>query len=1137
VPGNVFNTILQTNPLILTASGLTNQSGNAVSLVANTHTFLHDISITNHGQFQNIVQYPSNAGFVINSSTQEITIPRTGVYEVMVSFSLKNTTARYVAVYIYVNGVNITGNAQNSDAVNDSGDDFDQHKTIDIISINQGDLVKFGYQTATNSTIEPSAYKLIIKQIDVIPKNAGILTFTGLSSDHSATTTASAITNMSNETQIPPNYFNVDGSQNIIFNNSGIYEIMISYTTLDDTTREIYAILELDGTSIYPSPYTGQTASTVNNSNSDYDQNKTIDIIEANAGQTLTIKYYSATTVHIDNRFFKLILKKIANTDEDVAEHNKVNIQDLYNVSTNIPNDGQALVYDSDIKEWKPGDISGTSTGGVLELNDLEDVDLTATTLRDGHTIAYNSTTSQWEPGVVAESKKADAIKLIDQARYWVVAGDTIERNNGYELKQFGSVTVHQDNNNYNYFETNTNYYYIDNANALIDKQSSELTYAFVVDFNNNNAGTIAVVGQFNSDFDYQNHKISFYDEGGSGIKTNGNLWYDNFPPSSSSNSMLTSLGSQTIGNRKLYVITLQPNPSNTAEEKVNFYEVQSNGNVELLTSDIGEESYTGSASYTIDRIAFGYSGATSSITRWYGVAAWSKLLTLNEISLLSESLLLDSRTKLVSTFPLSSIAPEQGQALVYNQTADEWQPGTTVVANPDLTGTEDNLTSLTVGGTKYKIGNLVDTAFLGGKTTSSVNLISESVSHPIIGSNYSVAGLRDGYIQDAAGIRYATNNTTTPGWTSSSTWYYAVTIDTAKVIKYVRIWPFSANYNYVITAWNLYGSNNDGTTWTQIGSQQTASLTDWNITSGSQVSTTLAEDHQDQAIRFDFGSNETSYTSFKVEVTSYARVVNGGDAFGLSEIEFGEKTFVLGSGGGASSLNDLTDVSVSGASNGQALVFSGTQWEPSDLVLENSGGINLSEISTPSQPNDGNGVLYTKAGGLPYWRSYDINETALIENGRQFTFYATPVSTAHFLSGSQSYDYYRYASQTKFTIGLVENSSQFFDLNSVIYTVPMDGNYTFGWTTVRLGHSSGSRLIIRVYRNGSYSNLVDSGYSTTSSIRHTVYTGNLLRNDQISWWALGSGANTGGSESGLYMRTTTGISTDEYTIFYGYKN
>ena len=109
VPGNVFNTILQSNPLVLIASGLTNHSGNAISLVGGAHIFLHDISLTNHGQFQNIVQYPSNAGFVINSSTQEITIPRKGVSEVMVSYSLKNTTSIYVAVYIYVNGTDIIG--------------------------------------------------------------------------------------------------------------------------------------------------------------------------------------------------------------------------------------------------------------------------------------------------------------------------------------------------------------------------------------------------------------------------------------------------------------------------------------------------------------------------------------------------------------------------------------------------------------------------------------------------------------------------------------------------------------------------------------------------------------------------------------------------------------------------------------------------------------------------------------------------------------------------------------------------------------------------------------------------------------------------------------------------------------------
>ena len=291
----------------------------------------------------------------------------------------------------------------------------------------------------------------------------------------------------------------------------------------------------------------------------------------------------------------------------------------------------------------------------------------------------------------------------------------------------------------------------------------------------------------------------------------------------------------------------------------------------------------------------------------------------------------------------VSASGPSDGQALVYDSTNEQWQPGTVatsggtaVVANPTLSGSEANLSSLTVSGTKYKIGNLVDAAFLGGTVNPSVSVTSESVSHDPINSNYSVAGLRDGYIHSSTSVRYATNNT--ESWNSSTTWYYIVTIDTAKVIKYVRIWPFSADFNHVITAWNLQGSN-DGTTFTQIGSNQTASLSDWNTTAGSQSTTTKAEDFKEQGIRFDFGSNETSYTSFKVEVTAYTKVSGStAVAFGLSEIEFGEKIFAVG--GGASTLNELTDVSASGPSDGQALVYDSTneQWQPG--TVDSSGGI-----------------------------------------------------------------------------------------------------------------------------------------------------------------------------------------------------
>ena len=187
-----------------------------------------------------------------------------------------------------------------------------------------------------------------------MPVDTGILKFSGLSSDKSVTSTESKISNMTNEFQNVSNYYNIDANQDITFNYSGIYEIMISYSTLDDTTPNIYVILKLDGTTIYQSPYEGQYGSTVNSSSYDYDMNKTIDLINANSGQKLEIFYKSDSTVGIDRRFFKLILKKITNTDDYI---NRVNLQDLYNVSTTTPSNGQALVWNDSDNEWKPGSV------------------------------------------------------------------------------------------------------------------------------------------------------------------------------------------------------------------------------------------------------------------------------------------------------------------------------------------------------------------------------------------------------------------------------------------------------------------------------------------------------------------------------------------------------------------------------------------------------------------------------------------------------------------------------------------------------------------------------------------------------------------------------------------------------------
>ena len=64
----------------------------------------------------------------------------------------------------------------------------------------------------------------------------------------------------------------------------------------------------------------------------------------------------------------------------------------------------------------------------------------------------------------------------------------------------------------------------------------------------------------------------------------------------------------------------------------------------------------------------------------------------------------------------VSEATPSDGQALVYDTSTSQWQPGTvatsggtSVTANPDLSGNEANLTSLTVGSTKYKIGTSIN--------------------------------------------------------------------------------------------------------------------------------------------------------------------------------------------------------------------------------------------------------------------------------------------------------------------------------------------------------------------------------------------------------------------------------------------
>jgi hypothetical protein len=59
-----------------------------------------------------------------------------------------------------------------------------------------------------------------------------------------------------------------------------------------------------------------------------------------------------------------------------------------------------------------------------------------------------------------------------------------------------------------------------------------------------------------------------------------------------------------------------------------------------------------------------------------------------------------------------------------------------------------------------------------------------------------------------------------------------------------------------------------------------------------------------------------------------------------------------------------------------------GTKTPISELSVAGIISITSEQGSTPSQPTDGNGLLYTKSDGKVYWRSYDVSETDLTATG-----------------------------------------------------------------------------------------------------------------------------------------------------------
>ena len=70
------------------------------------------------------------------------------------------------------------------------------------------------------------------------------------------------------------------------------------------------------------------------------------------------------------------------------------NLTDLANVSAGAPTNGQALVWNNAQTRWEPGNVAG----GISDIGDLGDVDVTVTTPVDNYVLSWDNGNSYWRP-------------------------------------------------------------------------------------------------------------------------------------------------------------------------------------------------------------------------------------------------------------------------------------------------------------------------------------------------------------------------------------------------------------------------------------------------------------------------------------------------------------------------------------------------------------------------------------------------------------------------------------------------------------------------------------------------------------------------------------------------------------------
>ena len=389
------------------------------------------------------------------------------------------------------------------------------------------------------------------------------------------------------------------------------------------------------------------------------------------------------------------------------------------------PTNGQVLVWDNTAGQWEPGSIP---PGGATTIDALNDVDTSTVAPTDGQALVWDNANSQWEPGTVAGSNAVDSVN----SQTGVVVLDADDIDDTSTTNKF--ATAAQLTNADNAVQPT------DSVSTLNDVNTSGVSNGDVLSYNGTSwVPTSAPPANISSSSidalnDVDTSTVTPTDGQALVWDNTASQWEPGTVASSSSIQTATDFDLNPAGSQRTWIYTASSD-SNPASGVISNWTgtawmvniTDNNGDdasaMQSASGTLGITAYVdGVLTYTGTTVSGGWANQNGTRAGFqFTDDSWKSSLTGGEEITLDMAILatgdtpladgdilqwvdVDSKFKPVqlpatvssiddlSDVDTSTVAPTDGQALVWDNAASQWEPGTVASSSSIQTATDFEL-------------------------------------------------------------------------------------------------------------------------------------------------------------------------------------------------------------------------------------------------------------------------------------------------------------------------------------------------------------------------------------------------------------------------------------------------------------